>query len=250
MASVATGDWETQKARSPAASTAGQREPPQRRLYLVAGISGLAFVLLWVGPLFAFSLGPSPSTGPRDVAAYYAQHESVLLRIQYLRALATVFMLVFLAGLGDLLRQVDARASAPATGVVAAGATAAALGLVLYAARSSIALNAAQLQDPAVVQTIRDLTNALDAFSSLPVAALVGLTSWTLLATRGAARRIGQAGIVVAALLLVLSSATAGIMSLRPLGAAGFLLSALWLAALSLLLFVHGVAGKPIAGPR
>src|SRR5918911_1746262 len=160
MASVATGDWETQKARSPAASTAGQREPLQRRLYLVAGISGLAFVLLWVGPLFAFSLGPSPSTGPRDVAAYYAQHESVLLRIQYLRALATVFMLVVLAGLWDLLRRGEARATAPA------------------------------------------------AFTTLPVAGLVGLPPWPLLATRGAARRIGQAGIVAAALLLVLSSAT------------------------------------------
>jgi hypothetical protein len=70
----------------------------------VAGISGLVFVLLLVGPLFGFGLGPSPTSGPRDVAAYYAQHAGVLQSIQVLRALSTVCFLVFLAGVWDVLR--------------------------------------------------------------------------------------------------------------------------------------------------
>src|SRR6266568_2483837 len=87
---------------------------------LVAGISGIVFVLLLVGPLFGFGLGPSPTSGPADVATYYAQHAGVLQNIQVLRAFSTIFFLVFLAGLWDVLRR-HAGSGSLAMGVVAAG---------------------------------------------------------------------------------------------------------------------------------
>jgi hypothetical protein len=215
---------------------------------LVAGVSGLVFLLLFLGPLFGFALGPSPASGPADVAAYYARHGSTLQSIQFLRALATVFFLVFLAGLWGALRRVEGRSGAAATGVVAAGVVMAAIGLVLFAARQSIALNAAQLQDPAVVQAIRDFANALEAFTSVPAAVLVVLASWILLGGRGAGRRIGQAGFPVAALLLLGPASTVS-GALRPFGPAGFLASNLWLAALALLLSARAVRHRAAARP-
>ena len=215
------------------------------RLSLIAGISGILFVLLLLGPLFGFGLGPSPTSGPADVAAYYTQHAGMLQTIQVLRACSTVFLLVFLAGVWDVLHR-QPRSDALAIGVVAAGVTNAGMGLVLYAARQAIALNAMQLQDPVVVQTIRDFTNALDAFSSFPLAVLVALSSWVLLGSRGAGRRIGWLGLPVAGLLLVGNvSAMGGL--LRPLGAAGFLVASLWLAVLAAWLCARGLQARRAA---
>src|SRR5438132_2842414 len=67
------------------------------RLSLIAGLSGIIFVVLLVGPLFAFGLAPSPTTGPGDVAQYYAEHTGALQTIQVLRASSSLFFLVFLA---------------------------------------------------------------------------------------------------------------------------------------------------------
>src|SRR5207244_11905663 len=170
------------------------------RLSIIAGLSGIISVVLLVGPLFAFALGLSPTSGPGDVAGYYAQNAGVLQTIQVLRASSTVFFLVFLAGLSERIRG-QARSSALPAGVIAAGVTVAGIDVVLYAARQAIALNAAQIQDPAVVQTIRDFSNALETFSSMPLAVLVMLTSWALVALRGAGRWIGWAGVAVALLL-------------------------------------------------
>src|SRR6266581_6743113 len=191
------------------------------RLSLIAGLSGIIFVVLLVGPLFAFGLGPSPTSGPGDVAGYYAQHAGVLQTIQVLRASSTLFFLVFLAGLSELIRR-QARFTALSAGVIAAGVTVAGIDVVLYAARQAIALNAAQIQDPAVVQTIRDFSNALETFSTLPLAVLVVLTSWVLIGSRGGARWIGRAGLAIA-VLLMLAGVGAIVGFLRPLGAVAFL---------------------------
>jgi len=67
------------------------------RLSLIAGLSGIIFVVLLVGPLFAFGLAPSPTTGPGDVAQYYAEHTGALQTIQVLRTSSSLFFLVFLA---------------------------------------------------------------------------------------------------------------------------------------------------------
>jgi hypothetical protein len=202
------------------------------RLSLIAGLSGIIFVVLLVGPLFAFGLGPSPTSGPVDVASYYAQHASVLQSIQVLRASSTLFFLVFLAGLSELVHR-QARFSALAAGVIAAGVTVAGLDVVLYAARQAIALNAAQIQDPAVVQTIRDFSNALETFSSMPLAVLVVLTSLSLAAMREPGRWIGWAGGPVA-LLLVLESVSAASAFLKPIGVVAFLFASVWLAVLAI----------------
>src|SRR5438270_11052132 len=92
------------------------------RLSLIAGLSGIIFVVLLVGPLFAFGLGPSPTSGPGDVASYYAHHAGVLQTIQVLRASSTLFFLVFLAGLSELIHR-QARFTALSAGVIAAGVT-------------------------------------------------------------------------------------------------------------------------------
>src|SRR5207245_8402199 len=84
-------------------------------------------------------LGPSPTSGPGDVAGYYAQKAGVLQTIQVLRASSTLFFLVFLAGLSELIRR-QARFTALSAGVIAAGVTVAGIDLVLYAARPAIAL--------------------------------------------------------------------------------------------------------------
>ena len=94
MASVTSPEMHTQSS-----VVAPAFEGDADSLSLIAGISGLVFVLLLVGPLFGFGLGPSPTSGPSDVAAYYAQHAGVLQSIQLLRACSTVFFLAFLGGL-------------------------------------------------------------------------------------------------------------------------------------------------------
>jgi hypothetical protein len=208
-----------------------------RRFALAAGASGIAFVVLLVGPLFAFGLGPSPTAGPDAVARYYAEHAGVLQSIQVLRASSTLFFMVFLAGLANVLYRLT-RSAAQATAVVAAGVTVAGINLVLYSARQAIALNAAQLQDPAVVQTIRDFSNALESFSGMPLAVLVACTSWGLSGNRGAGRWIGRAGLPVA-VLLVLEGASAISALLKPLGATGLLLFSMWLAVLAIWLCVR-----------
>ena len=202
------------------------------RLSLIAGLSGISFVVLLVGPLFAFGLGPSPTSGPGDVAGYYAQHAGVLQTIQVLRASSTIFFLVFLAGLSELIRR-QARFTALSAGVIAAGVTVAGIDVVLYAARQTIALNAAQIQDPAVVQTIRDFSNALETFSSMPLAVLVVLTSLGLVAMRGPGRWIGWAGAPVA-LLLLLGGVSATSAFLKPIGVVAFLFASIWLAVLAI----------------
>ena len=202
------------------------------RLSLIAGLSGISFVVLLVGPLFAFGLGPSPTSGPGDVAGYYAQNAGVLQTIQVLRASSTLFFLVFLAGLSELVHR-QSRFSALAAGVIAAGVTVAGIDVVLYAARQAIALNAAQIQDPAVVQTIRDFSNALETFSSMPLAVLVVLTSLGLVAMRGPGRWIGWAGAPVA-LLLLLGGVSATSAFLKPIGVVAFLFASIWLAVLAI----------------
>ena len=202
------------------------------RLSLIAGLSGIIFVVLLVGPLFAFGLGPSPTSGAVDVASYYAQHAGVLQTIQMVRASSTLFFLVFLAGLSERIQR-QARFSGLAAGVIAAGVTVAGIDVVLYAARQAIALNAAQIQDPAVVQTIRDFSNALETFSSMPLAVLVVLTSLGLVAMREPGRWIGWAGGPVA-LLLLLGGVSATSAFLKPIGVVAFLFASVWLAALAI----------------
>ena len=106
-------------------------------------------------------------------------------------------------------------------------------GLVLYSARQAIALNATQIQDPAVVQTIRDFSNALETFSSMPLAALVVLTSLGLLRIRGAGRWIGWAGGPVV-LLLLLAGVSATSAFLKPIAVIAFLFASIWLAVLAI----------------
>jgi hypothetical protein len=127
--------------------------------------------------------------------------------------------------------------------VIAAGATIAGIGLVVYAARQSLALNAGQLQDPAMVQTIRDFATGLEAFTPLPLTALALLTSWVLLNGGGANRRIGQVGFVVSTVLL-LGAFGAGGGPLRTLGPVGFLAAVLWLAALAVHMIVCARRGR------
>lgn len=197
----------------------------------VAGVGGIVFVVLLVGPLFAFGLGPSPISGPGDVARYYAEHAQVLQSIQVLRASSTLFFLIFLAGLSELIYR-EAGSTALSAGVIGAGVTVGGIQVVLYAARQAIALNAAQIQDPAVVQTIRDFSNALDTFSSMPLAVLVVLTIWGLLQIRGGGL-LGWAGLPVAVLLL-LGGISPLIAFLKPLGVIAFLLASPWLAVLAI----------------
>src|SRR6266581_6550749 len=229
MASIATREMRSKSSGVSQQNDTGNDASGVSRFSLVAGVSGIAFVVLLVGPLFAFGLGPSPAAGPTDVASYYAQHASVLQSIQVLRAFSTVFFLVFLAGLWDTLQR---QARLAAIGVVAAGVTLTGTGLVLYSARQAIALNATQIQDPAVVQTIRDFSNALETFSSMPLAVLVVLTSWGLLGIRGVGRWIGWAGGPVV-LLLLLAGVSATSAFLKPIGVIAFLFASIWLAVLA-----------------
>ena len=117
--------------------------------------------------------------------------------------------------------------------MIAAGVTVAGIDVVLYAARQAIALNAAQIQDPAVVQTIRDFSNALETFSSMPLAVLVVLTSLGLLGIHGVGRWIGWAGAPVA-LLLLLGGVSATSAFLKPIGVVAFLFASIWLAVLAI----------------
>src|SRR5207302_10694988 len=143
---VRWSDWLRAKRRTCWMSSIAASEPISRamesstnanhtsRLSLIAGLSGIIFVVLLVGPLFVFGLGPSPTSGPGDVAGYYAQHAGVLQTIQVLRASSTLFFLLFLAVLAELVRR-QARFTALPAGVLAAGVTVAGIDAVLYAAR-------------------------------------------------------------------------------------------------------------------
>jgi hypothetical protein len=81
------------------------------------------------------------------------------------------------------------------------------------------------------------------------MAVLVGLTSRVLLGSRGGARWIGRAGLLVAVLLVV---GGVGALSefLRPLGAAGFLVSSAWLLVVAASLLGRGVQARRLAMAR
>ncbi len=116
---------------------------------LVAGISGIAFVVLYAGPLAL--LPPSPTTGPADVAAYYEHNQRVLELVQVLRALAIPAFFLFLAGLVSILRRLEGATGSLTIAAAASGGALMAIASVSVAMRWSITLDAAKLASPLAV---------------------------------------------------------------------------------------------------
>jgi uncharacterized membrane protein len=94
--------------------------------------------------------------------------------------------------------------------VTLAGVTVAAMGLMMNAVAISIGLNAARIEDGAVIQLFNDVSGATEILMSLPLSAIVAFTSWALLKDHGAMRWIGLAGLLVAALLVIRSLVLVG----------------------------------------
>jgi hypothetical protein len=218
---------------------------PRSRWGLVAGFGGIAFVFLFLQPLF--SATPSPLSGPPSTAPVFVQHQDLPHLIQSLRAFGAVGFLVLLVGLQAMLRRVEGGAGMLTTTVVVAGVMAVATGVVTHVARQAIQEHATAIQDPAVVQTIQDLADAAETFTSVLLAELVGLASWVLLGSRGATHWIGWAGLFGAPLLLV--GAVSLITGPLPFPAVELLGYTLWFGALTITMVVRAARREELIRP-
>ena len=95
-------------------------------------------------------------------------------------------------------------------GVVTAGTVVATMTVVTSATTLSIMLNVGRADNSAAIQLLNDLTNETEVLMSLPIAAVVALTSWILLRNQHAIRWIGLVGLPVAALFSFRTAAVVG----------------------------------------
>jgi hypothetical protein len=165
--------------------------PPERwpsRLGLVAGLSGTLYAL--AAEVSISTLPPAPGSGAQQLDAYYAQHQATVYVTQLIEAAESVFLLVFVSALGAWLVRAHRGSSSLATLVTLAGVTVAAMGLMMNAVAISIGLNAARIEDGAVIQLFNDVYGATEILVSLPLSAIVVFISWALL--KAAARCVGS----------------------------------------------------------
>ena len=194
------------------------------RFIRLTPLSGIAFVALMVAVIAFEGEELDSNAAPAEVLAYWSDRADTRLLVASLSAAALLFLLVFAASLrGELRSREPAEASASV--VSFAGAVVAASGLALSACLTLAASRAGDAEAGEAVVTLDHLVQS----SWLPITA--GFAVMLLAAGIGGLRS-GTLPKVACWTAMVL-----GVAFLTPAGIAAFLLTPLWILAVSVVLF-------------
>lgn len=202
-----------------------------------AFFSGTIFTLLQFGVMLYFIILVFPQMGPPDAVAqkitFYTERGEILRWGNYLLMLPTPFFLLFLGGVGSLLRRTEASGGMLATTAVISGTLVAIL-WPLSGVVNNIGIDIAQAGgDAATVLALDAVGPYTLALSALPRAVLLAAMSLGLGQGQLAPRWLVWLGFVIAGLSLV-GTATLVIAAMFPLLALSTLLFDGWVLALSL----------------
>jgi hypothetical protein len=194
------------------------------RFIRLTPLSGIAFVALMIAVISFEGEELDSNAAPADVLAYWSDRADTRLLVASLSAAALLFLLVFAASLRGALRSREP-AEASASVVSFAGAVVAASGLALSACLTLAASRAGDAEAGDAVVTLDHLVHS----SWLPITA--GFAVMLLAAGIGGLRS-GTLPKVACWTAMAL-----GVAFLTPAGIAAFLLTPLWILAVSVVLF-------------
>jgi hypothetical protein len=193
------------------------------RLARLTPLSGIAFVVLMISVISFEGDELSSSASPTEVLAHWSDRADSRLLVASLSAAALLFLLIFAASLRGALRAREP-AEASASVVSFAGAVVAASGLALSAC---VTLAASRAGDAGSADAVVPLDHLVQS-AWLPITA--GFAVMTLAAGIGGART-GTLPKVLCWLAVIL-----GIAFLTPAGIVAFLLTPVWIIAVSVVL--------------
>lgn len=194
------------------------------RITRLAPLSGIAFVLTMVAVIALEGDELPEGATPQDVLAHWADRSDTRLVVTTLAALAATFLVVFTATLRGALRARE-HAEASASAVAFGGGLVAACGLVVSA---MVTLSAARAGSRGSAEAVVPLDHLAQS-TWVPVTA--GLAIMLLAA--------GTGGIYSGALHKAVAwpAVVLGLLLLTPAGLVGFVLSPLWIVAVSVIMF-------------
>ncbi len=199
-------------------------------------LAGVAFVLTMAGVIAMEGDELPESAPPQDVLAHWADRSDTRLVLTTLAAFAVLFLVVFAAVLRGALRSREP-AEASASAIAFGGGLVAAGGLTLSA---MVTLSAARAGAQGSVEAVVPLDHLAQS-TWVPVTA--GLAVMMLAAGLGGLNSGAfPRALCWPALLL-------GLLLLTPAGIIGFLLSPLWIIAVSIVLFRRASSGTPSQQP-
>lgn len=213
-----------------------------------SGAAGIVALACFVAETVLLRHTPSTEQPTSDITAWFSDHRAVALTATYLLGLGATFLLVFVGGLRQRLRQDDDLDAA--AGIAFAGGIGLSLTMLLAAAALAV-LAFRPDTDSGVARALYDANGLLVVFALFPAAALVAASSVVALRRGVLPRWLGWAGLVVAALALVGAASVqqsgwfmpqADIGAL-PIASAAFML---WLLATSITLLRVRAAGGTV----
>jgi hypothetical protein len=190
----------------------------------LAPLSGIAFVAAMVGVIAMEGDEMPDGATPQEVLAHWADRSDGRLVLTTLAAVALTFLIVFTASLRSALRSRE-HAEASASTIAFAGGVITACGLAVSA---MVSLAAARAGGEAQAEAVVPLDHLAQS-TWVPVTA--GLAVLMLAA--------GVGGVYSGALPTAISwsALVLGVLLLSPAGIIGFMLSPLWIIAVSIILY-------------
>jgi hypothetical protein len=169
----------------------------------MTAISGVAFVVLFLGGFLLFTRSGYPDSGApaAKIAAYFTQHRDAALTQEFVYGLAFLAGVVFVGGVVTMMwRNAAARSLAVIAGI--GGAAATAVGVTATALTMTLAYRP-PVGDPGLMRTLLDASFIAFNAGGFALAAFVGAASMAAMQMRVFPRWTGELGLAVAALQLL-----------------------------------------------
>ena len=173
----------------------------------LAGVSGVAFVLLSLVIAVTAPLPPSLASSGADIVSYYSAHQGGFLFGNYLGAVAILPAFLLVVYLALAIKEAEPEGGHLWLLILLTNASSLTVAMVLFALLQAAAV-VSPGSTPQTAKAISDSANMLFGFSALPTGAATAALAWGFLATHTFSRPIGRAGIGVAALQLISSLGT------------------------------------------
>jgi hypothetical protein len=201
----------------------------------LAGVSGVAFVVLSLAIAATAPLPPSLASSASDIVSYYSAHQGGFLWGNYLGAVAILPAFLLVVYLAIAIRDAEPDGAHVWLLIILTNASALTVAMVLFALLQAAAV-VAPGSPPQTAKAISDSANMVFGFSFLPTGAATAALAWGFLTAPGLSRRIGWTGIGVAALQLIASFGTLTVSG--PLAAGGIVTVVALLAFVAWLLWI------------